>query len=103
MHLPNDQELPPAYISLVNNVLADHVTPESSAEGVGQLMFQPFVRWLEQNITDIFKEIAKEVCLGLQNRKSFECKDSRYALSILARDPCQYDQRFKCISIPARD
>ncbi len=57
--LPDDQGIPPTYISHANDVIAEHLETEGGVGG--ELMFRPFLRWLDGHLSEIFGEAAEEV------------------------------------------
>lgn len=55
--LPNDQELPQSHVAHGNAAMRDYL----SSQAAGQLVFRPFLRWLDGNIRSIFREASREV------------------------------------------
>ena len=60
--LPDDQGLHPAYISHGNRAVSRYLETAGAGGGTGELMFRPFLHWLDRTITSVFKEAAKQVC-----------------------------------------
>ncbi len=59
--LPNDQGIPPTFLSHANDAIAEHLETEGLTDREGGLMFRPFLRWLDRTITEIFQEAARKV------------------------------------------
>ena len=57
--LPNDQGLHPTYINHGNLAVSRYLA--TAPGGSGELMFRPFLRWLDHTITSVFRDAAKQV------------------------------------------
>ena len=60
--LPDDQGLHPTYITHGNLAISRYLA--TAKGGSEELMFRPFLHWLDRTITNVFKEAAKEVHYG---------------------------------------
>lgn len=58
--LPNDQELPQSHVAHGNAAMRDYL----SSQAAGQLVFRPFLRWLDGNIRSIFREASREIVVS---------------------------------------
>ena len=59
VQLSDDQGLPPAYITHGNQAISHYLA--TAVGKPGELMFRPFLHWLDKTITSVFKEAAKQV------------------------------------------
>ena len=59
VNLPNDQGINITYINCGNQAISRYLA--TAPGGSGELMFRPFLRWLDKTITNVFKDAAKQV------------------------------------------